>query len=606
MFDINETLSQMNVDDLKQRIVHLDLEAIGRPTRKDEFIRRIESQLKGNALHYRLLDQYGKLSISEFVHGGTEHFDIRQFKAKYGAKALVWVVADNEPVSRIRLFLYHPERHSRRRLVVPSDLCQRRLKMLPQPPADEMKTQSQLPDVIELHNREIQTCMPFQAQLRQRIAEFDGQRDLLSVLQLVETGALGMTPRTQKLAAASVKRIQKLLSSEEYYIDDDLQRRKFDEKIGPLRSGAWLWLLQFVKMMRNRGNRVELNKAGFKARIDNSIDSIRLIWRSWVINGSVDEFSRVNAAGSQTRKVKRYMTNPSVRRLSIELALKECPVGEWVRFNELSRYLRAMGLSLEITYDPWHLYVIDAEYGNLGYDGGRGCSLLQRRYMLCLLFEYEATPGLIDVAYIDPKISRNDFLCHWFSDDINFFIRYDGLQYFRLNTLGAYCLGFVVTCKSIVSEVEGPLSVLSGVAVRISDDFPQLDKLFLDIFAERQSDNILCPDSDKMLSALSSGRRIDDMRQFLETCDEQMSPDRVTGFPDQIRRRSEAIKMQGMALVIECAGTETANQPIADRQIKKDCELAGNANFWFPLLLRKNFARLHTNWDTSFRMPDDC
>ena len=285
------------------------------------------------------------------------------------------------------------------------------------------------------------------------------------------------------------------------------------------------------------------------------------------------------------------MTNPAYRRIQIVDGLRDCPVGKWVHFDEFSRYLRAMDLSFEVTENPWSLYISHVEYGNLGYDGYHGWNLLQGRYILCLLFEYAATLGMIDVAYVDPKISRNDFLDMWFSDELSFFSRYDGLQYFRLNPLGAYCLGLTDTYKQIVPKVEGSLSVQPSLIVRASDNFPHRDKLFLEIFAEKESENIWRLDSDKTLSALSSGRKIDDLQKFLEARDEQILPDRVTGFLNQVKRRSEAIKLQGMALVIECANAETANQLIADKQVNKYCELAGERKILVPTASEDKFRR---------------
>ena len=43
----------------------------------------------------------------------------------------------------------------------------------------------------------------------------------------------------------------------------------------------------------------------------------------------------------------------------------------------------------------------------------RGWEILQARYALCVLFEYAATLGLIDVAYVPPADAREDFRRLW-------------------------------------------------------------------------------------------------------------------------------------------------------------------------------------------------
>jgi hypothetical protein len=54
--------------------------------------------------------------------------------------------------------------------------------------------------------------------------------------------------------------------------------------------------------------------------------------------------------------------------------------------------------------------------------------ILQARYALCLLFEYAATLGLIDVAYIPPHGARPDYGNLWGVDDLSFFSRYDNAR----------------------------------------------------------------------------------------------------------------------------------------------------------------------------------
>jgi hypothetical protein len=55
------------------------------------------------------------------------------------------------------------------------------------------------------------------------------------------------------------------------------------------------------------------------------------------------------------------------------------------------------------------------------YDGSEG--ILVERYMLCLLFEYAATLGLVDVAFIPPAGARRDYHKLWGTDDLLFFSR---------------------------------------------------------------------------------------------------------------------------------------------------------------------------------------
>jgi hypothetical protein len=88
----------------------------------------------------------------------------------------------------------------------------------------------------------------------------------------------------------------------------------------------------------------------------------------------------------------------------------------------------------------WRLYVLDSYYGSLGHAGPRAWDLVEGRYALCVLFEYAATVGLIDVAYADPRGARDDYRALWGADQLSCLSRYDGLAAVRVNDLGAAVL----------------------------------------------------------------------------------------------------------------------------------------------------------------------
>ena len=66
------------------------------------------------------------------------------------------------------------------------------------------------------------------------------------------------------------------------------------------------------------------------------------------------------------------------------------------------------------------LHLPDPHDGSLRYEGFHDEELLQGRYGVCLLLEYAATLGLVDVAYIAPAGVRRDFRSLWCTDDLGF------------------------------------------------------------------------------------------------------------------------------------------------------------------------------------------
>ena len=112
-----------------------------------------------------------------------------------------------------------------------------------------------------------------------------------------------------------------------------------------------------------------------------------------------------------------------------------------------------------MTSNPWTLYLVEPRYGTLGFGGNHDWDFVQGRYVLCVLFEYAATLGLIDIAYTRPEDARLDFTEMSSSDSLAYLSRYDGLRYFRLNPLGAYCLDLAVSYTPSRPEARAALSV---------------------------------------------------------------------------------------------------------------------------------------------------
>ena len=69
--------------------------------------------------------------------------------------------------------------------------------------------------------------------------------------------------------------------------------------------------------------------------------------------------------------------------------------------------------------------------------GWKAWNALEGRYALCVLFEYAATLGVIDVAYASPRGARDDYRELWGADRYDSLSRYDGLAAIRVNDLGA-------------------------------------------------------------------------------------------------------------------------------------------------------------------------
>ncbi len=193
-----------------------------------------------------------------------------------------------------------------------------------------------------------------------------------------------------------------------------------------------------TRKLSTKGKRVLQRKIPFE-------EAIAELYRRWRDKGKPNEFRRINRIKGQTPRGRGYkgsqMTPPEERRDALELQLQSAPVGEWIQIDEWFRYMQSSGEKFEIAGNPWALYLLDVEYGSLGYGGFHDFFILQERYTLAYLFEYLATLGMIDVAYSAPHGVRSDYHGNWGADEYGYLSRYDGLGWFRLNALGAFALG---------------------------------------------------------------------------------------------------------------------------------------------------------------------
>ena len=172
--------------------------------------------------------------------------------------------------------------------------------------------------------------------------------------------------------------------------------------------------------------------------------------------------------------------------------------------------------------------------------------MLQGRYVLAMLFEYAATLGLIDVAYIAPQGARLDYDNHWGTDDYECLSRYDGLEFLRLNALGAWCLGLTKEYELEPVVVKKTWRVLPNHDVVSSEQNPDPgDVLFLDRVAERTSDRVWRLDREKILTAAEGGFGIEKLSEFLQEHSAERIPDTVLTLLDDLRQRAGRLSDQG-------------------------------------------------------------
>jgi hypothetical protein len=418
-----------------------------------------------------------------------------------------------------------------------------------------------------------------------RETERDAMQDLETVLRLVEAGKLSVSDKTRRPTAATVRLIADALAGGDFY---DQQ----EDGVGPIKAFAWPMLVQAAALAELRGTRLALTRAGVKALGAEPASVIRTAWERWLGTRILDELARVEAIRGQTGKGKRGLTAAAGRRETIADALAECPAGWWVASDELFRYMRAAGHRFEVTRNAWTLYICEAGYGSLGYDGHAGWNILQARYALCLMFEYAATLGLIDVAYVPPAGARPDFHDLWGADQLEYLSRYDGLEYLRLTALGAWCLGVTDAYEPPRTELAPAFTILPNLELAVTGTaLTYADRLALERYAEQTSDHVWRLRRDKLLAAIEHGEAVVDVLEFFAARTATPIPASVTTLLDDIAERTDRLVDRGPMRVIDCTDPALVALLANDSKTRALCIAAGEDRLLVPTACEPAFRR---------------
>ncbi len=447
---LEEGLTFHTVDELKKLLQLLPIKT--KLTRKADIVEAIASYLRSPNLKklWKELDELQQAAIAEAVHITDGRYLPAQFQSKYG-ELPKWESRDSlyryrAPADTLDLFFYPLGSYYGRGDVLPEDLRLKLKAFVPKPKSLTLESADQPPESIQVEHRGYDAIQRKFTRSIEAVpivccpTEQAAQQDLLAVLRLVHLGKVSVSDKTLMPGKAALSAIAPLLQGGDYYSEAD-QANDSEDPIGDIKPFAWVMLLQAGGLAQLEGKKLQLTKAGQKAMGANPAKTLKSIWGKWIKTTLLDELRRTETIKGQTGKGKRGLTSLSGRRQHIIGVLSQCPTDKWIEYDALKRYLVASGQTFEVSRSADNLYISEPGYGYL-YDADSGWSILQDAYLKCFLFEYAATLGLLDVAYVAPyDASQNEFSQYWGADDYAFLSRYDGLQAFRITPLGAFCLG---------------------------------------------------------------------------------------------------------------------------------------------------------------------
>ncbi len=570
---LEEALHLNSVDELKALCQLLPKGNV--PTRKAELVDYVRTALQGASLQklWKQCDRLQQAAIAEVVHSDSQKFQSHRFQCKYNASpnwGSGYSYSRSYKPSVLNLFFYH--------YTLPIDLKERLQEFVP-PPIPTLLTSTETQPTTYITPKSEGIRRRSSNSLIESIpiaiveTETAALSELPSLLRLVDMGKISVSDKTFYPSAASLTAIGPVLEKGDYY--DHVPRlttpspwTESDEPdVRTIKPFAWVMLLQAGKLAELSNKRLVLTKAGQKALTDSPAKTIATLWQRWIKNTLLDELRRIESIKGQTGKGKRGLTAPASRRKVLAEALGIAPIGQWVAISDFWNYMIASGTDFEVSRSPQNL-----SNPSIGALDDAPWLVLQARYGLCLLFEYAATLGIIDVGYIHP--ADMILIHHREYGSSAFLSRYDGLLYFRLTPLGAYCLGLSKDYESIAPAIQPMLQVLDNLELAVTGTLTTADALVLNTFAVQRSDVIWQFEEGKILDAIASGDNVRDWLEFLKTRSDGPIPRSVQSFLRNLESRVNQFQDLGMARLIRCGDPTLAAQIANDPRTQPFCFIA--------------------------------
>ncbi len=579
-----EAFEKLTLDDLRPLA---GLVSTDPPKRKSE-LAPLFAKVMTNAARvrdlYAGLDATAQRAVRVAAFDPAGRLDREKFRAWFGE---VPRFNDAEPDRESRSYSYADQRKIKPTLLrlffprfdfLPTDTRAILREFVPPPEPFAVPTRDAPPESHTLHehvwhdkNRKLEE---WEEPVRVRETAVAAGADVRTVLRLIEAGKVRVTDKKLVPTEAARQAVAGVLTGGDFYAPEDADESKYDPSfdIG-IRSFAWPVLVQAGGLAEKSGDALKLTAAGKKALTAPPPDVLRRLWAAWLKSRAFDEFARVDAIKGQGRA---RMSAAAGRRAILVEGLVACPVGRWFAVEDFFRLLRATGREFSVAHDVHELYIAEHYYGNLGYDDEHAWEQLQGRFTLAFVFEYAATLGVVDVAYVPPQGVRHDFHGRWGADEFSCLSRYDGLLFLRVNPLGAWLLGVAEEYRPAAPTRSEVLRVLANLDVVAARDLPASDRLVLERFADPATEGVWKLSATKVLGVIEQGGSVDELEQFLASRTTGELPGTVTTFLADLWAKAGRLTDAGAARLIACADEHVAAELAADRQLKGKCLRAGD------------------------------
>lgn len=438
-----------------------------------------------------------------------------------------------------------------------------------------------------------------------------GWHDLLLFLQLVDQRDVKFAADGDKLTAGSVATLLDYLLHGDFYSPDHLEpkmrlrrpgveravkakdKAKSEDAIRPFGLAAFA---RGAGLVTDSGHGA-LTERGRAFLSTQDPELLLEAFETWTTQSNFDEITRIKAIrGLRSRGIR--LTEPGMRRERIIEALSWCPAGVWIDIAEFYRGIKVWRFDFDIEAGGIEKLYVGYRYGGGGYYEAWASerdmwALVNGLYINAVLWEYLAVIGAIDIAYVPPDEVK--LAAQPYSDyDAEYFSRYDGLLFFRINPLGAFLFGQAGDYRS-PAAAEGPLlAVDAGLLVTLLDPARLMPvvKAQLEQVAVPEGEASYRLDAQKLLLALEQGSDAGALADFLVRHSGALPPE-VSAWLQQVAQDARAFSVGGQMLRIRAARDDLVQLVLADAELGKFSQQLGARTLVIPAAREARFrARL--------------
>lgn len=339
---------------------------------------------------------------------------------------------------------------------------------------------------------------------------------------------------------------------------------------------------------------LKLTPLGWEWLASPSSDLLLDALERWSKSDDYDEIDRlVHLRNAKRRDFERMP--PGKRRDRILEALSWCPHKEWISIADFFTAIKLWQFDFEIDLDGSLDAIDDSTGRKLKIEALRDpWRAKQGAYVLVVLMEMLGSIGALELAYTEPQHTPSllETPTENWQRPIHPYSRYDGLTYFRINSLGAYLFG-QTNRYHLPSQITRPIYYIDETYHfhTASSPLPPYEAQILPLLGRVDENGVYYLHKGDWLRSQQIEGNIDERRNLLVSRHDGLLAPAVEDWLDRIEADSTALRRGRTMITIQVRNPEVRNTILEDPELRRYCRLLDDRTLIIPSSREHAFMR---------------